>query len=174
MGIAAVAACLCLVILGGFLLANRGRTQPPGAEPGGIHMGEQFTVASAPQNHYGVLVPQATEPVTAQTEPPGATECITPGSAQYFPPEGTEPPGTTAEVPSVILQVEAWSDGVLWATVHAHVDTDAVPLGQKLRVYFAEDCRIDPESCPPGTLLQVMFFDYDGESLWTEAVSPVS
>jgi hypothetical protein len=131
---AAVAACLCLILLGAYNLydlAGQGTNS-------GITSG----------NTPGGGVPVDTLPVTGgyidhPAQPPAQAP--------------------TGEVPSVILRVDTITEDGFVATVAQLVDTDVFEVGMELKVQVAEGTE-NQEHLETGSHVMVQFIEYDREN----------
>lgn len=80
-----------------------------------------------------------------------------------------------SEVPSIIVRIESWEENGFTATVARHVDSEAIPIGQTVRVEFMPEADPEPEEAyPVGTLVQVRCASIDAQTgvILAEAVSP--
>ena len=93
---------------------------------------------------------------------------------------------SAVEVPSVILRVEEWNENGFMGTVAELVDTDIFDLGTVLRAEFDQDlCTMRADSfdaaqktvqMDTGTLVRVMFTDYDADTgtIQIESLEPAN
>lgn len=79
-----------------------------------------------------------------------------------------------SEVPSIILRIDGWEENGFTATVARHVDSEAIPIGQTVRVEFLPEMNPESEETyPAGTLVQVRYAMIDeAGTLLAEAISP--
>lgn len=131
---AAVAACLCLILLGAYNLygiVGQGTNTgiPSGNTPGGA--APVVTIPAAGGQYGTVLQPPA--------QPPAG------------------------EVPSVILRVDTITENGFVGTVAQLVDTDIFEVGMELKVQVAEGTE-NQEHLKPGSNVLVQFIEYDREN----------
>lgn len=131
---AAVAACLCLILLGAYNLyeldvqgTNTGITS--GNTPGG---GVPVDTFPATGGQYGTVLQTPAQP-------------------------------PVGEVPSVILRVDGVTENGFVGTVAQLVDTDIFEVGMELKVQVAEGTE-NQEHLKPGNHVMVQFIEYDREN----------
>ena len=131
---AAVAACLCLILLGAYNLYGLAGQGPSTGITSGNTPGGAVPVGTIPAvgGQYGTVL-----------QPPAQ------------PPAG--------EVPSVILRVDGITEDGFAGTVAQLVDTDVFEVGMELKVQVAEGTK-NQEHLKTGSHVMVQFIEYDREN----------